>query len=182
MSEVNLIASRYAKALFGAGLAANKIDECAQNIDQLRAVFAENDNLVKAIKSPLVSINVAANIVNDLTKLCKISGLSANFLAVVAQHGRLAHFQEIADSFMAMVAVHHGEVNAVVISAQPIDSKLQKQISEQCLHLVKAEKINIDYQIKPEIIGGLIVKIGSVQIDDSISNKLNQVVTRMKGA
>ncbi len=182
MSSSHLIANRYAKALFQIGMENDNLKQLQKQLSDFAQIFTKNSELSQVIKSPLISVNAGKNIAHDLAKLANLDKISEDFVAVIASHGRLALINDIALGFLKMVENHLGVKRAIITSAEKLSDENTKNIEKMLMEMTGASKIIVEYKQNPAIIGGLIVNVGSMQIDNSILNKLNQCATRMKGA
>jgi F-type H+-transporting ATPase subunit O len=104
-------------------------------------------------------------------------------LSVLSENNRLELFTHIAKQFSILNSAYNGVVEATVISAKPLDSKtlqrLQKAI-QGSKFVGSGKSLKIANEVKPEILGGLIVEVGDNSVDLSVSakvNKLNKVLT-----
>ena len=106
--------------------------------------------------------------------------LTANFMGVLAQNGRLGQIANVIRNYNLLVARHRGEITAEVTSARPLDDD-QIEAIKQNLRNRMGRDIAVDLNVDPAILGGLVVKIGSRMIDGSIRTKLNTLAHAMKG-
>ena len=110
----------------------------------------------------------------------RIAGLAGQFLKLVASNRRLFAVRDMIDAYRALLANHKGEVTAEVTLADgPSDSQLAA--IKEALAAVTKKDVKIDVRIDPAIIGGLIVKLGSRMVDNSLRTKLNAMKYAMKG-
>ena len=105
------------------------------------------------------------------------SDITANFLNVLAENGRMNQVDKIADSFATIVAAHRDEVQAIVTTAKEIDPKIRAQLEAAIKkNFIKAnENLTVVSKIDPTILGGAIVQIGEKSIDLSVGTKLNRI-------
>ena len=112
--------------------------------------------------------------------LLGLSQLTKNFIGVLAGNRRLAKLPEIVRAFAAIAAAQRGEVTAEVTSAHPLNADQIAQLSAR-LKAREGKEVKIKANVDPEILGGLVVRIGSRQIDSSIRTRLNTLANAMKG-
>ena len=93
---------------------------------------------------------------------------------------RLSALPEIVRAFAAIAAAQRGEVTAEVTSAHPLDDNQIAQLAQK-LKAREGKEVKIKATVDPEILGGLVVRIGSRQIDSSIRTRLNTLANAMKG-
>ena len=174
------LSGRYAIALFELARDSKKLDKVGASLATLKQALAGSDDLSRLVTSPLVSRTDAAKAVAGLTKPLKLDPLTANFLGVLAQNRRLGALKAIIRDFNTLSARYRGETSAQVITAHPLDHGQMAALTARLKSMVGTE-VAVDATVDPNILGGLIVRLGSRQIDGSIRTKLNALATAMKG-
>ena len=109
-----------------------------------------------------------------------LSPVSKNFLGVLAENRRLSALPEIIRAFSAIAAAQRGEATAEVTSAHALDD-LQVEQLRQKLEAREGRNVKIKTSVDPDLLGGLVVTIGSKRIDSSIRTRLNSLAQAMKG-
>jgi len=107
--------------------------------------------------------------------------LTRNLVGVLAANRRLKLLPEIISGFIAMVAEKRGVVVAEVTSAYALSDLERAQLSGR-LAEAGYGSINLVQHVDPQILGGLIVKIGSRLYDTSLKSRLQRLQHAMKGA
>lgn len=174
------LAGRYASALFDLASEAGNVSVVETDLEKLASALAESEDLSALIRNPEVSRTDLAKAVAALGKLLKLNPLTQNFLGVLAANRRLAQLPAIIRAFHAIAAAQRGEVTADVASAHALSAA---QITElqQKLKAREGRNVNIRTSVDPELLGGLVVTIGSKRIDSSIRTRLNSLAQAMKG-
>jgi len=113
-----------------------------------------------------------------LTK-SKISGLVGNFIRVIAKNRRLFVMPEMLSAFRRLVADHKGEASAEVTVAKALTAAQTKGL-KAALKSVVGKDVAIDATVDPSLLGGMIVKVGSRQIDTSLRTKLSSLKLALK--
>ncbi len=175
------IASRYARPLVdivmepGSPLTAN--DAIAQ-LKTIEALIASSSDLRHALSTPAVrpahKRAVAARLIADLS----ISKLIRNFLFVIIDHRRMPLLSEIREAFEAEIDERLGFVRADVSSAQPLDDKESAAIQTELSRLT-GKQIRARFQVDPNLIGGVVARIGSTVYDGSIRGQLDNMRRRL---
>lgn len=173
------VAERYASSLFEVALEAKAIDKVGKELEQFEALVEGNDDLKRLIESPVFSAEDQFNAVAALADKLKISGLTGNFLRVVAQNRRLFTLPSIVRGYREFVAKHRGEVTADVISAHELNATQTKEL-QATLKSVTGKTVAVKLTVDPSLLGGLVVKIGSRQIDTSLRTKLSTLKLSLK--
>jgi len=174
------LSGRYATALFELARDDNKLDSVGESLRTLKQALAESDDLTRLVTSPLIGRNDAGKAIAATAAALKLDPLTANFLGVVAANRRLAALNGIIRDFATLSARHRGETTAEVVSAHPLDKGQMAALKARLKSMVGSE-VNVEASVDPSILGGLIVRLGSRQIDGSIRTKLNALATAMKG-
>jgi F-type H+-transporting ATPase subunit delta len=99
---------------------------------------------------------------------------------VLSGNRRLAKLPEVVRAFATIAAAARGEVAAEVTSAHPLSADQLKAL-EAKLKAREGKDVKLKTKVDPEILGGLVVRIGSQQIDSSIRTRLNTLANAMKG-
>ncbi len=174
------LSGRYATALFELARDGKKLDKVGASLATLKQALTDSADLKTLVTSPLVSRANAAKAVAGLAKPLKLDPLTANFLGVLAENRRLGALNAIIRDFNTLSARHRGETSAQVITAHPLDAGQMAALTARLKSIVGSE-VAVDATVDPNILGGLIVRLGSRQIDGSIRTKLNALATAMKG-
>ena len=171
---------RYASALFELAREQDNVAPVEADLDQLGAALAETPDLADLIRNPLVSRVAAGAAMDSVAELLGLSPLTRRFLGVLAANGRLFALPRMITAFAAIAAAARGEITAEVTSAHPLSEAQLGQLAER-LQRREGRAVNIRTSVDPEILGGLVVRIGSQQIDSSIRTRLNSLAQIMKG-
>lgn len=174
------LAGRYATALFALATENKAIDKVEASLASLGKAVNESDELKALITSPVLSRAAAGTAIAALAKKMKLDGLTTNTLGVLAANRRLDQIPALIRAFSTLAANHRGEVTAEVTSAHPLDAAQIDALKAQLKKRV-GNDVSVSTLVDPSILGGLVVKIGSQMIDNSIKTRLNTLSQAMKG-
>jgi F-type H+-transporting ATPase subunit delta len=104
-----------------------------------------------------------------------------DFVGVVSANRRLRALREIVTAFAALVADRRGIITAHVTSAQPLNDLQRQQLRARLIEAGYGN-VNILEQIQPDLLGGLVVRIGARLYDTSLKSRLQRLQYAMKGA
>ena len=180
-SIVSGMAGRYATALFELAVEAGSIDQIKNDLDSFDQLAAANPDLMRLIRSPVFGADEQAKALAAVLQRAGITGLSAQFLKVVAANRRLFAVRRMIRDFRALVANYKGEVTADVTVAERLNDARFTEITST-LAAVTGKDVQVNVHVDPAIIGGLIVKIGSRMVDSSLRTKLSAIKHAMKEA
>jgi F-type H+-transporting ATPase subunit delta len=172
MSE-SKVAKRYAKSLLGLGLERNIIDRLYDDITLIRDTIAQNRDLALLLKSPIVNADIKENILNSLFG-DHVDKLTGAYLKIIVRKKREYYIEDIVSAFVAMYKNHQGVKSAYAITAVPIDDELKNEM----LEIIKQTtnfKIELNEVEDKNIIGGFILRWDDLQIDASVTKKLDNL-------
>ena len=173
------VAERYASSLFELALETGSIDKVSADLDRFQALLDESEDLRRLVASPVFSAHDQQNAVTAVAEKAGITGSVLNFIKVVAGNRRLFALPGMIRSFRQIAAEHRGEVTAEVTSAHELTPAQETEL-KSALKGVTGKDVTIAVTIDPSILGGLIVKVGSRQIDTSLRTKLSTLKLALK--
>jgi F-type H+-transporting ATPase subunit delta len=174
------LAGRYASALFDLARDQKQIDSVRRSLDALNQALADSKDLSELIDSPLVSRQEASRALAAIAPQLGLDPITANFLGVLASNGRKNQLRPVIRAFRRLSADHRGETTADVVTARPLNDDQVAQLKAQ-LRTRAGRDVTIDAQVDPNILGGIVVKLGSQMIDASIRTNLTRLALAMKG-
>ncbi len=175
------LAGRYASALFELASEAGTVTAVESDLEKLRAALAESADLRALTTNPEVSRDAAQGAIGGVARLLGLSPLTGNFLGVLAQNRRLAQLPAMIRAFNTIAAAQRGEVTAEVSSAHAL-SDTQLAALKDKLTAREGRTVKLQTSVDPDLLGGLVVTIGSQRIDGSIRTRLNSLTTKMMKA
>ncbi len=173
------VAGRYASALFELAEEQKQLAQVEQDLISFQELLNESEDLRRLVRSPVFSSDEQSAAISAVLERAGIGGLAANFLKLAARNRRLFAVPDMIRAFRAMCARARGEVEASVASAFPLQDG-QVQALKDALKASVGKDVQVNLTVDPELLGGLVVKIGSRMIDSSLRTKLNSLKMRMK--
>jgi len=174
------IAGRYATALYELADEQKALDEVKSNLDSVGQLIDESADLRTLIRTPVFTRQEQAKAVSAVLEKAGISDLVQRFVAVVAENRRLFALSEMIAAYGKILAERRGEISAEVTSAVALNDA-QVSAIDDALRRAMGGKVAVATRVDPDIIGGLIVKVGSRMIDNSLRTKLQRLQLAMKG-
>ena len=166
------LAGRYASALFDLASENGTVTAVESDLDKIEAALTESAELAAVTTNPKVSRGDAQKALWGVSAILGVSELTQNFLGVLAQNRRLSQLPAVIRAFRAIAAAQRGEVTAEVTSAHALTDA---QLAD-----LKAKLTALSTKVDPDLLGGLVVTIGSKRIDASIRSRLNSLSQAMK--
>jgi F-type H+-transporting ATPase subunit delta len=174
------MAGRYAAALFELAKDQKQLDQVAGDLESFDRMLAGSAELRRLVRSPVISAEDQARALGVLLDKAGITGLISNFFKLIARNRRLFAASDMIKGFRALLARERGEVNADVTSAHPLTPDQMNLLSDS-LKAQVGKNVKIATRVDPNLLGGLIVKVGSKMIDSSLRTKLDNLKVAMKG-
>lgn len=178
-SPVSGVAERYALSLFELAREEGSIETVESELVAFQGLIDDNADFRRLVESPAFTSDEQLGAISAIVAKVKANPLTGNFLKVIASNRRLFVLPGIVRSFRAMAAEHRGEVEAEVVSAHPL-SEAQRRELAAALGSHAGKTVTMRESVDPSILGGLIVRIGSRQIDTSLRTKLNSLKLALK--
>ncbi|MFC5387283.1 F0F1 ATP synthase subunit delta [Aquamicrobium segne] len=178
-SPISVVAERYASSLFELALEANSVAAVEADLGSFGQMMEASADLRRLIDSPVFAADEQERAVSAILAKAKIGGLAGNFLRVVARNRRLFAVPGMIEAFARIAAEHRGEVSAQVTAAHVLTAAQQNEL-KAALKSVAGKDVIINVTVDPSLLGGLVVKMGSRQIDTSLKTKLNSLKLALK--
>ncbi len=172
-------AFRYASALVDLAMEQKSIPQIEKDIAELRAMLDGSDDLRSMMKSPLMKKASQQAVLGAIADSAKFSKLTKNFLLTLAHNRRLKDIDGVLKAVDENLSARRGELRAKVESATPLSSAQKKSLEESLTKTI-GQPVMVEADINSELIGGVIVTLGSLMIDDSVKTKLERLSRAMK--
>ena len=173
------ISGRYATALFELARDAKEIDTLESDLGALGEALDGSDDLRALISSPVYGRDEQARAITAVADKMGLSGLVRNTLGLMASKRRLFVLPDMITSVMGLIAEHRGEVTAEVTAAKELSPEQTEALAKSLKKSV-GKDVKIKATVDEDLIGGLVVKVGSRMIDSSIRAKLDKLRNAMK--
>ena len=173
------LAGRYASALFDLASENAAVTAVETDLETLGEALAASGDLKAATTNPKLSRAEQGQAIKAVADHLSLSLLTGNFLGVLAANRRLSALPGVIAAFKTIAAAQRGEVTATVTSAHPL-SETQLETLKTKLTAREGRTVMLTANVDPDLLGGLVVTIGSQRIDASIRTRLNSLAQAMK--
>jgi len=170
---------RYAIALFEIAKEANNLAAVEADLDALQAALSVSADLRDVARSPLLSREAQGKALRALTDKMGLGAEVSNTVALMSTKHRLFVLEDMIAQVKALAADDRGEVSAEITAAKALTEK-QTGALAAALKKSVGKDVNVNVTVDKDIIGGLIVKVGSAMVDSSLRSKLNNLKNAMK--
>jgi F-type H+-transporting ATPase subunit delta len=177
-AKSGIVAKRYAAALLDMVAEAKAVEQVEKDFADLRSMLGASQDLRNLVSSPLAARGQQTEAVQALAEKAKFHKLTANFLGVLAQNRRLSALEDVIEAFGAEVTRRRGGIEAKVQSAAALSPAQTKALQEQLSKAMGAH-VTMHVEINKDLLGGMVVTVGSRMIDDSVKRKLEKLQRAM---
>lgn len=165
---------RYASALVDLAEDKKAIDKVEKDVEGLLSLIGESVELKSFIKNPQISATVKQQTISEIAKKAKFHELTTNLLNVLIQNKRLNILQNVLQTIIYVLQDRRGMKSASVTVANDLTAD-QKKALEKALNKALDAQVKLDIKTDENIIGGMIVTVGSKMVDDSVRSKIERM-------
>ncbi|XP_057978673.1 ATP synthase subunit O, mitochondrial [Malania oleifera] len=166
----------YASALYLAAVKANALDTVESEILDIVEASKKSITFFQFMKDPSVPSRTRVKAMQEISSEAKFSDVTTNFLAVLAEKGRLKFLESIAKRFVELTMAHKGIVQAIVTTVIPLPPEEEKEIKETLQDIIgHGKNVKLEQKIDPSILGGIVVEFGQKVFDMSIKTRAQQM-------
>lgn len=167
---ISQVAHRYAQALYEVAAAKSQQDQFLNELRAIAEIFTKHPEILSYFTSPTMAYTGKQQVLKEAFS-GKASPDVYNLLLLLNEKQRLNVFSEIVEAFEFLIDDARGISKGVVRSASPLDPEQRKRLEETVKKVTKKQVI-LKFEIDPELVGGLIAKVGGWTFDDSLSSHL----------
>ncbi|SIS41248.1 F0F1 ATP synthase subunit delta [Salimicrobium flavidum] len=175
-----VVAKRYADALFDIGQEKSKLDTFQEEMKTLRKVTLENRSLESVLGHPRIPADRKKELVTSSFK--GFSEEVLHTLHLLIDRHRTDIIVPLADRFLEKVHIHQGVQEATVYSVRELTEDEKQRLSRTFAPKVGKDSLIIDNRVDPDLLGGVRIRIGNRIFDGSVRGKLDQMERELLSA
>ncbi len=175
------LTGRYVNALYQLCSEKNILQNVVRDFNSLKELFLKHKNFSRLILSPTIGKKKKILVISDLLKKAKANDITINFCRVLGKNGRISILNRVIDEFLFEVSRRKGEIEVEVFTAHKLDKDEQTELKNLILNKINGKTVSLFTHVDHSLLGGLILKIGSKMIDNSLKTKLKNLEMAMKG-
>ncbi len=178
MAKISKAAKRYVKAYFDLAQGAGQLEDVAKDMKLIRETLKQNKDLYRFLKQPVISNKEKASVIQKIFH-GKVHELTERLLSLLTDKNRIDVLPDISAYFEDFYKKHMGIVDVIITSAGPVTEELKKEFTKKVKAITGKEQVDLHFKTDPSIIGGYILQIGDLKIDDSIKGKLEKIKSNL---
>ena len=175
---LNSTSKSYALALYELAKENSELNKVEDGMDGIKTLLSKSSDFREMILNPTVTKEEKNKVIIKIVDQYSFCQTLKKFLAFLITKNRLFFLNQIIDSFLDLISSSKRELKAKLISSKELS---KTELEGICNELSKdfQSPIKIDYKHDPDLIGGLVIQVGSVMVDTSIKSKLKQLQKSM---
>ena len=174
----NSTSKSYALALYELAKESSDLDKVEAGVNGMNRLLNESTDFKEMILNPTIKKEEKQNVIFEIANQNNFSKTLKKFLGFLVLKNRLFFLNQIITSFLNLVSSNKGELKAKLFSSRKLSKEELEKIQKELSNDFQAS-IKIEYKYDPDLIGGLIIQVGSVMVDTSIKSKLRQIEKNM---
>lgn len=174
------VARRYATALYQEADDSGELEAVDEDVLMVRQSLESNRELSRFFESPVISQEKKDTIVRELFG-DRVVRLVVQFLRLLIEKDRETMTKAILDQYQALRDEHRGIVDATVQVARPLADEDRETLTD-ALEAKTGKSVRLHVEEDPDLIGGLLVRIGDHVYDASVRNQLSSLHDRLREA
>jgi F-type H+-transporting ATPase subunit delta len=173
------VARRYARALFGLAPSSAGAGALLAEVDALTDAILGNEELRRALFTPLHPRPRRKAIVAELAEPLGLSPEVRAFAALLADENRMQALPEVRDALRALVDRASGRVEAEVVSARPLGAAEARELAAALSRRV-GSNVTLEQRVDPSLLGGVLVRVGDLRLDGSLRGQLSSLAESLR--
>jgi F-type H+-transporting ATPase subunit delta len=179
--SIETVAERYARAIFDLGIETSALSVLAKDVHKLADVYQQSPELQKIVGNPLIAEGERLATVGEIADRLELSPLGKNTALLLARRRRMFALTAIATEIDRLADEAAGIARATVVSAEPLSEAYEQRLTDE-LQKMTGKKVVLDRRQDPNLLAGLIVRIGDQVIDGSAKARLAELASHLLSA
>ena len=172
------IHNSYSQALYELAEENDELTKIEEQVSAVIKLLSNSKDFNTLIKDPTNDQEKQLNIINIISEKFSFNELFKKFLNFLIIKRRLFFIEKILKDFMSICSNKRGEILAKLTAAKNLNETEIKNINNE-LSKNFGSDVKLNFKHDPDLIGGLIIQVGSIMVDTSLKNKLQQIENKM---
>jgi F-type H+-transporting ATPase subunit delta len=174
-------AARYARALFDVALAEDDPQVVEQQLAATLDVFTGHADLWRAVTNPAVPVQKKRAVVEELLPRLALQPVLSKLIVMMAGRDRLGLLPDLLETYRVRLMDHLKIVRAEITTAVPLSPERETALQGK-LAALTGRTVLMQTSTSPDILGGVVARIGSTVYDGSVKRQLEKMRERLQGA
>jgi F-type H+-transporting ATPase subunit delta len=177
----NVVSRRYAKALVEIVRQDGQLDAIRDELKGINDVINREPGLFHFLSNPAVNVTTKQEVLDTIVQKVGASELTGKFLSLLLEKDRLRYLETVLFFYEELSYQIQNRLRAKVVSASPLNDDQRGEIINK-LSDITGKRVELTVETEPDLIGGLVVQVGSTIYDGSLRNQLTRIKEELLGA
>ncbi|NJO77698.1 MAG: F0F1 ATP synthase subunit delta [Cyanobacteria bacterium RM1_2_2] len=168
------IAEPYAQALMSVAQTHNLTEQIGEDTRSLLEVMKQSEDLRLVVDSPLITANQKKAVLRQMIE-GQVQPYTLNFLMLLADRGRIMLLSQVCEQYQALLRQMNQAVLAEVTAAVELNDEQKEAIRQKVMTTTQARQVELDVRVDPDLLGGVVIKVGSQVFDASLRGQLRRI-------
>lgn len=174
MPLLNTITTPYAEAFLQLSEASGETEAMVKQAKDLLSLWSESPALREAMSSPVLEIDSKKKVIGQIFA-DQISPTFLNLLKLLADRQRIGYLDAVLERYLELYRDQNRIALASVSSAQPLTDEQLAAITERVRKVAGTDKVEVNTNLDPALIGGFVLSVGSKVIDASLAGQVRRL-------
>ncbi len=174
-----LASKTYGDALFELAQEENRIDDYYAQVQMLQSVLASNPDFSRLMNHPKIDKEEKEAVMESVMK-DRVSPELAGFFKLIVINDRYRDIFDILEYFVSEVKEYKRIGTASVVTPMPLDPAQKEAVEKKLLDTTAYTSMEVQYDVDPSLIGGMVIRIGDKVVDSSVKSKLGELTKDLK--
>ncbi|MDX2229701.1 MAG: ATP synthase F1 subunit delta [Leptolyngbyaceae cyanobacterium bins.349] len=175
------ILQRYAQALLSVAQDSNIVEPVTQDINAIASLLKDSPDLREFLANPIFKVEPKKAVLNQVLG-DRVHPYTRNFLMVLVDRRRIVLLEGICKEFQALIRKLNQTVLAEITTVSELTDDQKRSLQDKVMAITGARSVELETKLDPDLIGGVIIKIGSQVIDASLRGQLRRISLRLSNA
>jgi F-type H+-transporting ATPase subunit delta len=171
----------YAQALMSIAQSSDLVDQFGENVEFLLGLLESSDDLRQFLANPLLKPDVKKDVLRQLAGE-QVHPYMLNFLMLLVDRKRIAFLAGVCQQYRALLRRLRKTALAEVVSAVALTDEQKEAVRQKVIQMVGAQQVELDARIDPDLIGGVVIKVGSQIVDASLRGQIRRIGLKLANA
>jgi F-type H+-transporting ATPase subunit delta len=172
------VTRRYAQALYEEADRQGHLSSVDEDVNFLRESLDEAPELARVLRSPVISRSQTQGVLDSLVKP-RVGGLTWRFVELLLRKGRAEELGAMLDAYRSLRDKQEGVVEALVRTAHPLSDQEHTRLEKAVTRLTGQPNVRLTVERHPDLIGGVVVRVGDTVYDGSVQHQLHSLRERL---
>jgi F-type H+-transporting ATPase subunit delta len=168
------IVAPYAQALLSLGQAHGLTERFGEDAAWFLELLSASSDLSQLLESPIMALDVKRNVLRQVAT-DTVHPYMLNFVMLLVDRGRIPFLGKICEQYQDLLRQLNQSVLAEVTAAVALSDAQQEAIRQKVLEMTGARQVELSMKLDPELIGGVVIKVGSQIVDASLRGQLRRI-------